>query len=124
VFTQSESELGLGLAHPAIRGCGEAVTVLGSTELSHHAVACHDVVGAAKLVHARNAVEGCCQLTQEAGEDRGFPGWDSWSPVLLPPVTRRTSPNGRHHKEVLSWRRDRRFWIWIGGYTGTRSAVA
>jgi len=39
-------------------------------------------------------------------------------------VVRWTSPSGRHHKEVLSWRRHGRFWLWTGKYSGTTSAVA
>jgi hypothetical protein len=29
------------------------------------------------------------------------------------------TPNGRHHQEVLNWRRDGTFWIWIGNYGGS-----
>lgn len=28
--------------------------------------------------------------------------------------------NGTNHKEVLNWKRDGKFWIWIGNYGGTR----
>jgi hypothetical protein len=34
-------------------------------------------------------------------------------------VMKWTTPNGRHHKEVLNWRRDGQFWIWIANYSGT-----
>ncbi len=27
--------------------------------------------------------------------------------------------NGRQHKEVLNWKRDGTFWIWLGNYSGT-----
>jgi hypothetical protein len=27
--------------------------------------------------------------------------------------------NGRHHEEVLNWRRDGQFWIWVGNFGGT-----
>ena len=27
--------------------------------------------------------------------------------------------NGRQHEEVLNWKRDGTFWIWLGNYSGT-----
>jgi hypothetical protein len=34
-------------------------------------------------------------------------------------VMKWTTSNGTHHKEVLNWRRDGQFWIWIGNFGGT-----
>lgn len=31
-------------------------------------------------------------------------------------VMRWTTRNGRHHTEVLNWRRDGQFWIWVGNF--------
>lgn len=31
-------------------------------------------------------------------------------------VMKWTTPNGRHHTEVLNWRRDNQFWIWVGNF--------
>ena len=34
-------------------------------------------------------------------------------------VMKWTTKNGTHHKEVLNWRKDGTFWLWIGNYGGT-----
>lgn len=34
-------------------------------------------------------------------------------------VMKWATPNGRRHTEVLNWRRDNEFWIWVGNYDGT-----
>jgi len=34
-------------------------------------------------------------------------------------VMKWTTKDGTHHKEVLDWKRDGTFWIWLGNYGGT-----
>lgn len=38
-------------------------------------------------------------------------------------VMKWTTKNGTNHKEVLNWKKDGTFWIWIGNYGGTQSAA-
>ena len=38
-------------------------------------------------------------------------------------VMKWTTKNGTNHKEVLNWKKDGTFWLWIGNYGGTQSAA-